>query len=339
MKNRKLVKFLMASTVVLAAGCAQPENDVLQQWKDTENIKLSGETGSGSSYDASIEDGRKLEIVYGSGEFKFNIDAEVFVPSAQMKSGSAAIKDLDISLIEQYLCPETSLTYSQEQNAYISSGNSTDSDLDFDIIYAPTGNGYAYFENFKVTSSVSADNSIVEDDRLTNEQRKEADECQDLASQLFEDLSLSGGLSHYWYSVGDTPQITVFINTYIEDVPLILKESGNYAQSTVNFYGKSVGQMNLSGLFELENADDVSIMPLDDVLDIINQGIESGNIYGSSINITRVELSYFMGNDTSGSSYIYPVWCFSGMIDAVSGTIPILCINAQTGEVEFMSGI
>lgn len=355
MKKYGILTSAFLAAVLCGAACAQPEGDVPQQWKDETVQESLGESGqasgqdlqgdsengdmgeNGNSYDVSSEQGRTIQAQYGSGEYDFNIQAEVFVPSGEIKAGTLKLQALDISAVENYVCGGESLHFSQEQQAYVSDGNSVDNDLSYDLIYQENGDGTALFENYRITSTTVNDTMLDPQD-LTREQQEQASAFEADALELIQNLGLNGQVSHFRFSVGNMSGNAVFINTWVDGAPLIMEDYAAYAQSVIQITEDGVAQMNLNGLYEPDTWETVSVMSLDEVLSMIEEGVASGDIYGNSADITGVELAYFLESSSDGTLNFHPVWCFSGELSQGTGRIPFLCINAQTGEIDLMTG-
>lgn len=75
-------------------------------------------------------------------------------------------------------------------------------------------------------------------------------------------------------------------------------------------------------------------MSIDEVMELIRQGIENNSINTYSEPITVVRLAYMA--DTESMEF-YPMWCFYMDLDGMGSLFLRLGINAQTGEVVFMS--
>lgn len=84
--------------------------------------------------------------------------------------------------------------------------------------------------------------------------------------------------------------------------------------------------MQLRGTYSKKNEKAVSVMSVDDMLKIVEEKTQEGEIVGwKDVTYTNIILAYYLN---SGTNNFYPVW----YIYAESGS-PYICINAQTGEL------
>ena len=104
----------------------------------------------------------------------------------------------------------------------------------------------------------------------------------------------------------------------------------------MNISEAGVNSVSFYGLYEFDSIENVDIMPLDDVLSLVEDGIETKYINSLPETISSITMAYMM--DSEEDLTFYPVWCFCGSYGEESGEMPFLCINAVTGEIEFMAG-
>lgn len=84
--------------------------------------------------------------------------------------------------------------------------------------------------------------------------------------------------------------------------------------------------MQIHGFYSKKNEKRVSVMSVDDMLKIVKEKAENGEILGwKDVTYTNITLAYYLN---SGTNSFYPVWyIFSNSSDAY------ICINAQNGEL------
>ena len=75
---------------------------------------------------------------------------------------------------------------------------------------------------------------------------------------------------------------------------------------------------------------------LESAVEEIRKKAEKKEIYGYS-RITGIKLAYMF--DVEEEKIIFdPVWCFDTAVDDVNGDIPLLCVDARTGEIVYQVG-
>lgn len=111
----------------------------------------------------------------------------------------------------------------------------------------------------------------------------------------------------------------------IDDVPLVESKYG-FIENSYFISNEGVNSMQLRGTYSKKNEKAVSVMSVDDMLKIVEEKTQEGEIVGwKDVTYTNIILAYYLN---SGTNNFYPVW----YIYAESGS-PYICINAQTGEL------
>lgn len=350
MKIRILLGLIIAATSILCYSCAKPEIDTLSQNTNAgggSDVSQSETDSSGAIVyalpsDIKSDNDRRVTETYGSGDYSFKIDATILVPDSEIQTGTLDIKEVDVSLIEQYLCGGELLHAAETQDSsiqYVSDGNEVDNDLDYDIGLMLSGDGTGIFTNYKIDTYFTGDElKFIMPEEQAAEQKAFVESMEQQVQEIFNSLQLEAEVSHSWLQVGDANNnCVVFVNAYLNGFPLVLKEYGTYVQSNLTIAEQGVNGLFFDGLYKIKNATTASVMSLNEVLEIIKRDVESKNINGFRETIESIELAYMINRSDVGLEF-YPVWCFSGRHSSISGLMPFLCINAQTGGVELMSG-
>lgn len=353
-------KWTFLAVVIMAmctlVGCAQPDNvkstnlDNADKVNKAESVAIDTQ-GAGASVgenmdasdttDVKDDNGREINDTYGTGEYTFNIKAKVSVPDAAPQSGTLSGKTWDKALIEQYLCDGETLieqTGSSGQE-YVSTKNEAGTDLAYDMCFSMGGNGSASFTNWRLDSYFSgATHKLIPSEERNNEQQQFAEAMMNKAQDIVDNLGLEAQVSHCWMEERDKNNTcTVFINSCVDDYQLVSKDYGTFIQSNMSVAEPGVNVFNIGGNYQTVDAQAVSVLTLDQILGIVKQGVEDKNINGLQETIERVELAYMVEDNGTGAVF-YPVWCFSGALDSDSGMMPLLCLDAQTGEIKLMAG-
>lgn len=342
MKKHNVLLGTIGIISLLMYGCASPDQEIIGEKPDKQNVTsgFNEENGNNSmevGSNGSLEDGRHISAVYGSGDYILKIDADVVIPETELMAGTLVPKEPDISLIEEYLCGGSELHKNADGTSYISDSNEAGTDLGSDYI-VHIGDGSINFSNYKLDSYFTGFPAQQIPPLQQNEDQKAfVADMENKTQELFDQLNIEGQISHSWLKVGDTDSYCgVFVNAYLEGVPLVSRDSGNFVQSNVTISGHGINGANIYGLYEIGESQPASILPLHEVLSIIERDIENKYINNYENVVESITLAYML-EQTDGLSF-FPVWCFSGVISEESGSMPFLCINAQTGNVELMSG-
>lgn len=349
-KMNKMKKIILAMfcfcNVLLAVSCASPEDEIVggRDGHGTSSI-TEDDTSQGSSAneksegDIRADQGRHITVTYGSGEYVFHIDADVRIPEASIVSGNLVIKEIDISRIEQYLCAGDSLVWDDASNMYVSQTDTVTTDeVSYDRCFYTADNGAAavfddltkdeYYQSMG-THTVSAQDQTKEDQVFMNSMMQES-------TEILNHLQVDMDYSHIWYEISDDKNryCSVFFNALMKDAPLVSPNDGSFLQGYVQLGEYGVNSIHFSGLYEADEAEEISnVMTLDEVLALVRQGVEEKNINTQTYTISSISLVYMINESSMTFS---PAWCFAGAIDVDLGNVPLLCIDAVTGDVLMM---
>lgn len=344
------LKYSCATALVVCAfltACAQPESvsEIYDQTVGTGNVNINDGNDAPvfETQDVSQDNGRKITATYGSGEYVLNIDAEVSIPKARPQSGKLVTESIDKKLVEQYLCDGEELYKSDSTDAnvsvqYVFAANETATDLPYDISYCESGDGTASFTNWRLDSYFSGYEvkQILPENR-TGEQQEYVQSMEEKAQNLADSLLLDAKTSHSWLSVGDSQKFcAVFLNMRINGFSMVSKDYYSYIQSNVMISEHGVNSFNFAGLYQAESTENTSVLSLDQILELVETGVENKNINSCSVPVELIELAYMVESTEEGIRF-FPVWCFSGQLGSDTGLMPLLCIHAMSGEIEFMA--
>ena len=171
-----------------------------------------------------------------------------------------------------------------------------------------------------------ADIEYTKDNCPTQEMKEKlsdlAENVQELSEQfgiISKVLTASIGEKNGYYMAG------VRTVSCIDDVPLVESKYG-FIENSYFISNEGVNSMQLRGTYSKKNEKAVSVMSVDDMLKIVEEKTQEGEIVGwKDVTYTNIILAYYLN---SGTNNFYPVW----YIYAESGS-PYICINAQTGEL------
>lgn len=328
--------------LVMSSASEHPESEI---GEDTLNLTESASgSAAASQTPETLGNGRHISESFGDSEYFFKVEADIYIPDVTIQQGTMKTKSIDVSLIEQYLCdgqtlieslyknPENGISYTE----YIYDGNSVENDLDYDINYIPALPdipGIAKFDDFRLDSELSGTGFMpVNRSDWSDEQEQFVDNMSAQCQQLFTNLGIEAQVGDIWLETGASNDCcTVFLNTLVDGLPLI--HTNQFLQSSVRIGIPGINNINFAGLFEVNQAEEVSILSIDEIMEVVRQGVEGNTINTYTEPIEDVRLAYMVNTETME---FYPVWCFCARVSGMDVILPRLGINAQTGQVAFM---
>lgn len=342
-RKGQLLGFLFTMSMCIGA-CAQPEEELLLEDQGITVALESAELESAKSENVTSDNGRHIQESYGEGDYKFKLDAQVYVSSQPVQTGGLSTRNIDIELVEKYLCDGEKLIKGSGAYEYISSGNSLDNDLDYDInihnIFDSPGS--VSYSNWRLDQYYSgSDFQMKSLAQWDSGDKAFIESMADRAEELFVNLGIENRYSNailYKGIEGSGAEDNCYIETVsmLDGFPLVTLSTGDYMRNTCHIGERGVNGMQLGGIFRKNDEKSVAVIALDDVLAIVKDGVEAKNINTYDEAIQQIELAY-MVNFVNQQPSFYPVWCFSTKLQAMDAAVPVLCINAQTGSVDYMS--
>lgn len=255
----------------------------------------------------AADDGRHVQAVYSEGSHRMEIDGDVYISDQPVYSGT--------------LSPA-----------------SPDSD---DFASIEFWRGSFLYENLGLDEKYSsADVGIVMDFQLDASRRLFADEMREKVLDIYDELNLEMSYvnTRYYggkYGQGTEENCVIETMVLLDGFPLISGGQGDYMRSFCKIGRQGVSRMLLEGIFEMDSREQVSVISLDDVLKIVEMKAEKKEIYGYS-RITGIKLAYMF--DFEEEKIVFdPVWCFDTAVDDVNVDMPLLCVDARTGEIAYIT--
>ena len=357
-RNVLLIPFL--ASVIIFGACAEPETDLLMEEQGStiesvaqtdgalKNAESSSPEASNSADEiagsAQMDNGRTIKETYGEGDYTFKIDAAVYVPDAPVQTGDLSAKNIDIERIETYLCDGEKLIQrdvdEDGNNEYISSGSSLDNGQDYDIAFSNISYlpGNALYTNWRFDEYYSGANFTPKNEQQWDSSEETfVDAMKDKTTALFNDLGLEAEVAGATlYKANASPSedyCSVEMIAQVDGFSLLTPSYMDFYRSYCNIGERGVNSIQFSGLFQTQDSQTVSSLSLDSVLNIVKEGVENQNINTYDAVIDRIELAYIVDEE---NMVFEPVWCFCSSQMVFGVTLPVLCINAQTGNVALM---
>lgn len=181
----------------------------------------------------------------------------------------------------------------------------------------------SFYENTSIQNV--ADIEYTENNCPTQEMKEQLKVLSEKAKGVSEQLGITsyilttriGGNNGYYMA-------DILSAPCIDDVPLV--ERTGILRDSYFISNDGVSSMQIHGFYSKKNEKRVSVMSVDDMLKIVKEKAENGEILGwKDVTYTNITLAYYLN---SGTNSFYPVWyIFSNSSDAY------ICINAQNGEI------
>lgn len=347
-------KLLIVPAVALGilAACAQPDPQLQSETSADSNISMesSGNFENVDSSDASsVEtqaetaggftqlqsvDGTTVTETIGEGDYVLTLDAKVHIPDAPPQEGTFAAKNLDLSAVGDALCNGETLSPESSGTRY----TSQDSSISF--LLPPGPIGYALFENQNLSSYYSGANPYTKlPDEMTEQENAFVSEMTVAAQESLENIMPVSQLKNTGYQVFEDNDLSYASLSFISEFagyPLIDASQAAYMVTDVTLGTEGVIRVNFQGFYDMEESVDTDVLSLEEVLEIVRTGVEEKNINTYPIPVTDISLAYMVENVTETSADFYPVWCFSGDVDAAIGHHPLICIDARNGSIVSM---
>lgn len=330
---KKVCFVIIIFFLIFLNGCASAE------------LEDSGNTGRYYIEELEKDNGRYINKAFGSDKFYFKINASINLTNTELKEGRLKARALDKAMIEQILCDGESLEQGKLEgdqsisanNVYVSKSKELNNPFGHDIVYFESQDsmGDAVFSNYKCDENTSITIMKSKPD-WTVEQQEFIGKMKARVEKVFSEIGLTGTYNYATLLSGTTNNsCLMFMNMYMDGLPLLEKDYGVNLQSSVNISNSGISQILFSGLLEIINSKEVPILSIDEVLEIIEQGVAEKSINTYSNEIVSIHLAYMVDRTDSDVSF-YPVWCFDYCTDINENLESIICINAQSGVVEYM---
>lgn len=325
--KRKVITVLALSLMVGAiTACGKPEIDDVSAQAESLN-KVTGQQ-------LKEEQGRSIECTFeipdkSEDSSDIHIAATVTIPESEIVQGDyeqtlISAEQIENVLLDGQKMEATGGQYSQEEWEIASDPGS---DKAFKIHYMiDHAINKSFYDN--TTIQIVADTDYTNDNCPTQEMREQLDILSENAKNVSEQLEITSKVlgttigEENGYYMAD-----VKIVPCIEDVPLVERNYG-FIEDSYYISNAGVSSMQLNGSYSKKNEKKVSVMSVDDMLKIVKEKTEDGDIPGwKNVTYTNITLAYYLNSETNN---FYPVWYIYSDTSNV-----YICINAQTGEVIF----
>lgn len=344
MKKRNELLGSIFTILLLMGACAQPEQEFIIETQSNSEIRNGTEQTELGPMDESADNDIYIKETYGEGDYTFKIDAHIHIPSSSVQLGTLSTKNIDIEVVEKYLCAGENLIEGVETYEYISEKKTLDNDLAYDIEFSsiPESPGSILYSNWRLDRYYSGGNfELKAYDQCDSKDKKFIEDMKKKTVELFDNLGIETTLSGADLAKkieGSDAEDNCYIEmiSMLDGFRLISSLSSDYIRSYCHIGERGVNGLQLNGIFQVNDGKEVSVLSLEDVLVAVKKGVEEKNINTYEETINRIELSYMI-DFTNQEVNFYPVWSFSTDLEVIGKNTPLLCINAQTGSVVYMS--
>lgn len=315
-------------TLVLS-GCVSNE-------KETEQVMA----GTHIQSEIQKDNGRHVTMeLKADGESGFRVDADVVIPDSEIRQGILQAGEWDISKVTGILCPDVPVYPTQEnQQGYILyKGGDTYKELDYDTaLNISQLDGSLQFSNYKLDDYfVDGNYSMKDKAEWTDEERQLVQNLEQQAADIFIQIGLESQLKHTELFAAGHKAYCMIRTVRCMDGYLLMNDDGTMIYDSMFIAECGINEMNISCIYEAQDAASVSVLSLDEILEIVEEGVKKKNINPYMVNaINRIELVY-MTEIKDGALRFFPAWCFIEELDGVFD-VTVLCIDARNGAIAYL---
>lgn len=302
--------------LLLFPGCAKPE---------TEQTDISVTAGSDTSA-LEEEQGRSVSEMIeipGQDDGGLEIQATVTVPEHAVQAGTVKHHTPSVYEIEKVFTNGKKM--SKDPDGGENSWMIQDSDKKdaFQMSYSiMSDSGMSRFENVTVKDCSDYPYTDINcpDEKMSNAMNSLSDQTIGLYRKFGMQVQLSNQEIN---QVDGEYRAHIQALSLLDQVPVVWN-TGVFAENGCFLSEKGVSSMSFCGSFEKAQAEDVSVISVDQLLRVLRQMAEDGNLDAGG-QISDIRLLYYVDCDTWK---FYPIWC---LLDA-DGAIQT-GIDAQTGKL------
>ena len=324
-RRRKITIIILISLIAgMISACGKPESDPASVQAES----FSQITGPQLQKDQ----GRRIECMFAipdknEDSSDIQIAASVSVPESEIVQGDYEQTMISADQIETILLDGQKMDFVKKQYSEEVWQIASDpgSDKAFKINYTiDSGIKKSSYDNTSVPNI--ADIEYTKDQCPTLEMKDQLDILSEKATDVPSQLGITSkllkatiGEEHGYYMAN------IISVPCLEDVPLVEPEFG-FVKDYYFISNDGVSSMQIHGSYSKKNEKKVSVMSVDDMLKIVEEKAENGEIPGwNDVTYTDITLAYYLD---SGTNRFYPVWYLSSNACDV-----YICINAQTGAL------
>lgn len=309
--NLKRWVFLLLSLIFIP-GCAKREADVQVDMDTLQRVAVQ---------ELSDRNGEHLTCDMGPSEILLHIDADIMIPDT-IKTGKAEQDFPDVSLIEGSLCGGEKM----EQLGENSWGIKAQQKL------------YEYEKYYEVDSDYASYYNAVLKGGIGNAAHAGDGDTQGLKEYLKEQAeNVLTGLDYpavLSYAETDEKEESVIFHytPSVDGVPIVSKTSG-LGGTQICMFEEGVSEMLLEPRVGVDGQEEVSVLPLDTILDFMERDYENGTLspLGNDNMIRFIRLAYYVDEQME----LKPVWCFCIDFMDLGWEYVTYCYDAQTGNILF----
>ena len=309
--KRKVMLFCLCGLLLLS-GCAKPESEDL-------SAQLSAESDASSLQE---EQGRVVRTAFEiPGEDQdFTIQATVTVPEHAVEAGTVQHTLPTIREIEQeFLAGEKMQKVSDmEEDTWMLYGKNKNT---FRRCYSvDINNRGGSFQNTEVkdVSDYPYSEETCTDTKMSDALQSLKKQALALYQKFGMKVKASGDLIA---KEKDSYLADIQVYSLLEDTPVVWG-TGQFATDGCFLSDEGVSSMTFCGTFTKSQGKEVSVISVDQLLNVLRQKAEDGELESGST-ITNIQLAYYVDYDTWE---FYPVWVLTDADQTI-----VESINAQTG--------
>lgn len=322
MQKKKRAAVLLICGVLTLAGCAEPEKETGENFR-SEQVEEVTDTNK------LLEDqGRFVECTLQTPEElpDIEIQATVTIPETVIEKGEFEQTLPSVEQIEELLTDGEKMVR-DDTDEFLESWRidpDAGSEAAYKMIYSLNPDAHlGHFQNSSVENTVG---TLYTEETCPDEETAEnMRELTERALAIYEKAGMQIELlDRDIETQNDRCMACVTVKSLMDDVQLV-REDYQFVTSSCFIAEEGVSSMTFSGSFVKKNTREVSVMSIDDLLQVLEDEAELGNLNVQGI-ITEITLAYCVDDD---AKTFYPVWYLHGS----NGEMSEVCIDARTGKI------
>lgn len=324
LNRRKKIAAGLICGIFAVSGCAVPETE-----EDMKNTYVSEQVEELSDVNNLLEEqGRSVNCTLATPEglLDIEIQATITIPETTVEEGEFEQTLPSVDQIEDVFTNGEKMEQNTSEELTVTGSLEWEIPLDIDgELYQMSYlvNQEYHMGRFRNTSIKDmADYPYTEENCPDEVMAEKMQELTQQVENIYEQFGMK--VKPWMREIGkeDEQYMAYIIElSIIDDIPLVTSDYG-FVTNNCFISEEGVSSITFEGSFMTKNTQEVSVMSIDDLLEVLTVRAESGEI-GAGETITEITLAYCLDFE---SQTFYPVWCLYG--DTVD-----ICINAQTGEV------
>lgn len=322
--NRRIDMFLVAVMILMLCSCGKPENEELYEGTCTLTEVVAGKS-------------EKITERYAIDDEALKINAEVEIPMVEIKQGELAEKAFNAERFSDIICPDVNLQKSDDSSdSTVYTGGDDYADLNYNKrVEVWKNSGNRRYDDYQLDDYFRGNYIEKRKDEMSNDEKEFVDQMSNQTQDILNQLGIQVQImAEKLYEDNDKRYCWVFSDTLLDAHRLVDANEGEFFRCNVAIADKGINSIEIEGLYEIDNEENVKIISLEQMLAIVKKGVSERNINVYEEPVTNIALVYML-KEISGKIQFFPVWCLSGAIFEEYEK-PFICIDARNGALVYM---